>query len=1153
MEKKPLAMPSTQRLFFLIPAFCLLLFSVSVCAQPGVDKELSDPPLAAVPTYELPTVEALRQRLDDLSKMSQTPEAERAKEQALLEDAIAQLQQAERFAQTAESYKKLLVQAPEETARLNQTLNELTAQTDNLVVPPASIRELDDTLAHQNALLLEQRGQISELEKQLTALRARPEQAKAELIAAKGKLLQLDSALKAPGETLPATAAAAELVFIVQRHMLNAQIAMLEQELLSQEPRRSLLAASLELLRVQQSVTEKRIQQLQELVNARRRSETVRVVEKAQEAASQAVDKPAVIREAAALNAELSQQLKQLVAAIDGLSTERAMLDERANLLEERFLSIQQQIGIASFSELLGPVLRSERRQLTDTRQYQKAANQLTKRIEEARLQQFQVDEQKRKSALAEEEAKQRLNAQIAADSSAAQKKQSADELAVLFADRRQLLEKLDTGYSSYVSQLATLDQVQRQILQTSSRYAVFLDEKLFWIASGRPADWTWLANLQGALKSFLFEAPWPAVWQALVRNAAAQRAWLVLIFVFLVALLLTGRNMRRRTNAIAASIGNVANDRFWFSIEALLLAVLLVIPAPLLLIVLGWLLASGAEERDFALVPAYGFIGAAFLCAIVMLLRQICRKRGLGEVHFAWSARSCRQLRQNLVWFLALALPCAFLVGGLEWTSEPLWRDTLGRLAFALGSLLFALLLGRVLHPERGVLSDYLREHRRLIWRLRYIWYWLVVAVPVLNSGLALAGYYYTALQLQSRFFISVVLVIGIVVLVFLVLRWLRIEQRRLAWAHARAKREAMLAAREKEPVPASGEGAPNLAAEISALDLQTISEQSRGILRLFSFVLVFASLWVVWDDLLPAFTVLHKVTLWQQTVQSEAGEISEAITLASLLIAIGLVALILFVARNLPGLLEVAVLQRFAVDAGNRYAITTIIRYAITIVGIFVGLNTIGINWDKAQWLIAAMGVGLGFGLQEIVANFISGLIILFERPVRVGDTITLGDVSGTVSRIRIRATTITDWDRKEIVIPNKTFITASFINWTLSDGITRLVIPVGVAYGSDTLLVHKILTEIVEAHPLVLHDPAPAVLLLSLGDSSLIFEIRAFVRELGDRLLLTHELHNQLLKALREHDIEIPFPQRDLHIKSLAKKSPAVGMAQPESTHV
>ena len=144
---------------------------------------------------------------------------------------------------------------------------------------------------------------------------------------------------------------------------------------------------------------------------------------------------------------------------------------------------------------------------------------------------------------------------------------------------------------------------------------------------------------------------------------------------------------------------------------------------------------------------------------------------------------------------------------------------------------------------------------------------------------------------------------------------------------------------------------------------------------------------------------------------------------------------------------------MQRLPLDASIRYAITSLTSYGIVLLGLVIGCHCIGLRWSQIQWLATALTFGLAFGLQEIFANFVAGLIILFERPIRVGDVITVGDVTGVVSRIRIRATSITNWDRQEYVVPNKAFITGRLLNWTLSDKVNRIVINVGVAYGSDT----------------------------------------------------------------------------------------------------
>ena len=192
---------------------------------------------------------------------------------------------------------------------------------------------------------------------------------------------------------------------------------------------------------------------------------------------------------------------------------------------------------------------------------------------------------------------------------------------------------------------------------------------------------------------------------------------------------------------------------------------------------------------------------------------------------------------------------------------------------------------------------------------------------------------------------------------------------------------------------------------------------------------------------------------------------------------------------------------------------------------------------EWNKLQWLVAALSVGLGFGLQEIFANFISGLIILFERPVRIGDVVTIGNLSGTVSRIRIRATTITDFDRKEIIVPNKTFITGQLVNWSLSDTVTRVTIRVGVGYGSDLELVRRLLLQIAQHNPRVLREPNPMVYFLNFGESTLDHELRIHVRELGDRNPAIDEINREIDRQFKEHGIEIAFRQLDVFIKNVS----------------
>jgi potassium efflux system protein len=193
----------------------------------------------------------------------------------------------------------------------------------------------------------------------------------------------------------------------------------------------------------------------------------------------------------------------------------------------------------------------------------------------------------------------------------------------------------------------------------------------------------------------------------------------------------------------------------------------------------------------------------------------------------------------------------------------------------------------------------------------------------------------------------------------------------------------------------------------------------------------------------------------------------------------------------------------------------------------------------------------VGLGFGLQEIVANFISGLIVLFERPFRVGDTVTVGEVHGTVTRIRIRATTIQDWDRKELIVPNKEFITGQLINWSLTDNLIRFKVPVGIAYGSDTDLAEKLLLKVAKSNPLVKKTPEPKAVFLSFGDNALNFEVRVYVGSIDDWVPMMHEMNRAIDKEFRQAGISIAFPQRDVHLDAAGPLDIRVVSDEPSSS--
>lgn len=308
-------------------------------------------------------------------------------------------------------------------------------------------------------------------------------------------------------------------------------------------------------------------------------------------------------------------------------------------------------------------------------------------------------------------------------------------------------------------------------------------------------------------------------------------------------------------------------------------------------------------------------------------------------------------------------------------------------------------------------------------------------------------------------------------------------------------------------------------------------IADQIRSSLRLLFILSGALLLATYWGINQRALDTLNSYTLYSSTI----GDTLEVVTMADFLKFLLSLVVTFWLLKHLPKIYELLIFPRMDLDAGLRYALVTISRYVIFLVGFFVALAFLRLDLSKIGWLAAAISVGIGFGLQEIVANFVSGIILLVERPIRVGDVITVGGAIGKVTRINIRSTTILNQDSQELLIPNRDLITKEVTNWTLGNTNSRLIIPIGVAYGTDVDQVRHTLLELAAAQPDILHDPAPEALFLRHGPSSLDFELRVFLPSPTLRMQMLDRLNTQINKTFTAQGIEIPFNQQELHIRS------------------
>ena len=305
----------------------------------------------------------------------------------------------------------------------------------------------------------------------------------------------------------------------------------------------------------------------------------------------------------------------------------------------------------------------------------------------------------------------------------------------------------------------------------------------------------------------------------------------------------------------------------------------------------------------------------------------------------------------------------------------------------------------------------------------------WLLVWIPVLTIGAVFLGYTYTAMEFSLLLLDTVILYSVMLLLHELGLRWLRLTRRRM-----------IVKVRHDMAQSAANDVDTSIDDEIQEHDPELLSDEGTKLLNALLVIAGLVVLAIIWAEVFPALRVLDTVELWSQKGVVDGRDTVIPVTLADVFSALAISVLGWVALSRIPSLLEILLRQKMNVRAASAYAATRVFQYAATIVLVAAVLGILGGSWSQIQWAVAALSIGIGFGLQEIVANFISGLIILFEQPIRVGDTVTVGDVSGKVTKIHIRATTIRDFDRRELLVPNKEFITSQLLNWSLSDQVTR-----------------------------------------------------------------------------------------------------------------
>jgi potassium efflux system protein len=819
----------------------------------------------------------------------------------------------------------------------------------------------------------------------------------------------------------------------------------------------------------------------------------------------------------------LAKQNSILRVESDASKLDLKLWSDRFRIMTER-ISPESARHVSNFNSWVGLMLRKQRNELPDVGELQQKLYDYQQKIFATETLILELDDWKAASNATSEPSN--LNSESISQFANSNYR---DQVRLLDTIEHKVVDEFRVDANSHFDSLFNLAETTQQTIDQVKKYRAFIDEHVLWIRSSEPMAANDVKQIWPTLQWLFHIQNWLEI-PTILAVDIQKHAWIYgigsIIFLLMVFNLRRMKNEEFRQGELAARPNCMT---FSPTLKSIIACVVLSTPLALLHLVAGWRLHNAPEGKSFAEAIGMGLLVSARYFFPLELLRQICRAGGLAESHFNWSPTSTQLLRKNLRWFIDLAIPCVCVVGVLSHFGESRFENSLGRITYCVLMALCTAFLSITLHPHRGVFREFLlRNANGWIDRLKYLWYVGLAWSPVALIAMSLLGYHYTSVRLSMHLHTTFVALIGILLLSNIIHRWLLLRRRQILVSQAKQRMED---ARKRAPdiVPMN----------ILVLDNQTdLSEINAQTMRLVSSTLIFASIAAVafiWSAVLPAVGVLDTVKLgW--SVEGATPNQQIPITLTHLLIAIPTGVMTVVAARNLPGLLEIALLQHLPLENAVRYAISSISRYAILILGLLMTFNSIGVRWSSIQWLVAALGVGLGFGLQEIFANFVSGLILLFEQPVRVGDVISLGETTGTVSRIRMRATTVTNFDQQELIIPNKDLVTGRLLNWTLSDSTNRIVIQVGIAYESDPEMACALIREVCLNHPNVMQEPAPTAFFEQFGDSTLNINVRFFLAKLDLRLPTRHELLVSIRKRFADSGIEIAFPQRDLHIKSV-----------------
>lgn len=1070
----------------------------------------------------LPTEKALQTQIENAQKLEQTDSNKQLIQQ--LEDTKSLLAQIAKSQADNEALTADITGAPKAIETSKAHLEKLKA----VVIPSVESLEKQDLQALQN-LQTETQNELEKRQAELSAINAKlvaqnsaPDKAQAALTAnaARKQALNTESSSANASEALKVRNEA-EMALLDSQNTYNQNLLRGNDELTS------LYNSQLEEKKQAQQNLQQTLSNLQEAINSKLVQDSKTKVQQAEQSQQKNANTNPIIAKELDINTRISEELLKQTTEMSQLSQDNLRIKSILDNLQQTQRNIEEQISSLQGTLVLSRIINKQRQSLPQD----KIIKGLSKQIADLRVRVFDITEFK--DGIADSAA---YITKLETDEKTTFTNAEKDQLTEIIQARSKMLSELVKSLNNQLNLSINIELNQQQVKTISDTLQEKLQQQSFWVKSNSEIDLDWFMNF-GSSATYQIND----IAKKLDFSNWRDNLWLAALFISVLTVLTLFIDRKKelikhKLTLINNSLRSVTTDSQWKTPKAIFWTIVLCLPSTFMFLIV-FILVTYICFKDPTDIWPWGLEMASYWLYFAFMMEML-RPNGIAYRHFNMPQTSnavFRHILKHSVWVIGLLLNISIFSNSSD---MGIAYDVIGQAMtiIVLFSMIFIVAPG-----FRQAISTYQKAAendqgaRHVLLNLVRL---ILLLAPIALIVLIVLGYYYTALEIIQHLVSSYFAIITWIIIRNVLYRSFSVSARRLAYRRLQEKREQAQAKAKtngnNEQGNTTEEDVP-LELHNDSISVNDIKNQMLKVTDLVLWIALFGLLYWVWSDLITVAYYLKEITLWQQATTTDSGTVMESITLLNLLVAVIVLIITYILVRNLSGLLEALVFSNLKLSQGTPYTITTILTYLLIIIGATIAFASLGMSWSKLQWLFTALSVGLGFGMQEIFGNFVSGIIILFERPVRVGDMVTIGNFNGTVSKIRIRATTLVDNDRKEVIVPNKAFITERVVNWALTSSMTRLVISVGVAYGSDLDLVKRLLLQAAEENEAVLKDPAPAAYFLSFGASTLDHELRVYVGQLGDRTRTIDALNRRIDELFAANNIDIAFNQLDVYIKN------------------